>query len=158
VDSWLKTFAATMMVPEKAKPGEPIPVTGYAQVGISGLTKVQTWIAPKSTPWPGDDPYFTKAPWRDAEILPAPRTWGGELPEDKLPDHLHGFDPKTHRPKEWPLMLAMAHWATVLPPLNPGEYVLRSRSIDAKGIAQPMPRPFLKSGRNAIEERAVVVE
>src|SRR5207249_4682057 len=82
-------------------------------------------------------------------ILPVPKTWGGELPDDKLPDHLHGYDPATHRPKEWPLLFAMAHWATVLPALTTGEYTLRARTIDAKGIAQPMPRPFLKSGRIA---------
>jgi DMSO/TMAO reductase YedYZ molybdopterin-dependent catalytic subunit len=158
VDSWLKTFAGALTVPEKAKASEPIPVTGYAQVGISGLSKVQSWIAPRGAAWSVDDPHFTKAPWRDAEILPAPKTWGGELPDDKLPDHLHGFDPASHRPKEWPMLFAMAHWATVLPALAAGEYTLRTRTIDAKGIAQPMPRPFLKSGRNAIEERAIKVE
>src|SRR5262245_12793527 len=158
VDSWLKTFAGTLVVPDKAKAGQPIPVTGYAQVGISGLTKVQTFVAPKGIKPSADDPYFTKAEWRDTEILPAPKTWGGELPDDKLPDHLHGFDQTTHRPKEWPLMLAMAHWATVLPALPAGEYALRARTIDAKGHAQPMPRPFLKSGRNAIEVREFKVE
>ena len=33
-----------------------------------------------------------------------------------------------------------------------GEYTLRSRTIDAKGAAQPMPRPFRKSGHAAIEQ------
>ena len=40
VDSSLKTFAATISVPREFKPGEPIPVTGYAEVGITGLSKV----------------------------------------------------------------------------------------------------------------------
>ena len=44
VDSPLKTFAATLSVPDKAAAGQPMPVTGYAQVGISGLSKVQVWI------------------------------------------------------------------------------------------------------------------
>ena len=157
VDSWLKTFAGTLTVPERVTAGQTIPLTGYVQVGISGLTKVQTWIAPKALRWPADDPYFTKADWKDAELLPAPQTWNGGLPGDRLPDHLIGFDARTHRPKEWPLLFAMAHWAAALPGLPAGEYVLRVRTIDAKGYAQPMPRPFLKSGRNAIEERVVVV-
>ncbi len=158
VDSWLKTFAGTLSVPEKVKASQIVPVTGYVQVGISGLSKVQTWITPKETRWPSVDPYFTKADWKDAEILPAPKTWGGDLLEDRLPDHVIGFDAKTHRPKEWPMLFGMAHWAAALPGLPAGEYTLRARTIDAKGQAQPMPRPFPKSGRNFIEERTIRVE
>lgn len=157
IDSWMKTFAGLLTVPQKMKPGETIPVTGYAQVGISGLTRVQTWITSKETNWPTDDPYFTKAKWRDAEILTAPKTWGGDLPGGKLPPNVHGFDAKTQRPKEWPMLLSMVHWAAALPGLPAGEYTLRARTLDAKGIAQPMPRPFLKSGRNAIEEKSIVI-
>ena len=40
IDSSLKTFAATLSVPRQLKPGDPVPVTGYAQVGTSGLSKV----------------------------------------------------------------------------------------------------------------------
>ena len=158
VDSWMKTFAGLLTAPEKTKAAQIIPVTGYAQVGISGLTKVQTWITPKSAKWPADDPYFTKADWKDAEILSPPKKWGGDLPDGKLPDRLHGFDPKTGEPKEWPMLLSMAHWAAALPGVPAGEYTLRARTIDAKGIAQPMPRPFAKSGRNFIEERGLIVE
>ena len=61
-----------------------------------------------------------------------------------------GFD-RAGQPKTWPMKLAKAHWAILLPGLPEGEYTLRCRSIDAKGKAQPMPRPFKKSGRAAIE-------
>ncbi|MEK6249654.1 MAG: molybdopterin-dependent oxidoreductase, partial [Planctomycetales bacterium] len=37
VDSPLKTFCGPLSVPETVKPDQPIAVTGYAQVGISGL-------------------------------------------------------------------------------------------------------------------------
>ena len=114
--------------------------------------------ASQSAKWPADDPYFTKADWKDAEILSPPKKWGGDLPDGKLPDRLHGFDPKTGEPKEWPMLLSMAHWAAALPGMPAGEYTLRARTIDAKGIAQPMPRPFAKSGRNFIEERGLIVE
>ena len=150
VDSWMKTFAQILMVPEKVKARQVIPVTGYAQVGISGLKRVQTWITPKDKPWPKDDPYFTKAPWKNAEILPPPKQWGGNLPKNELPSHVLGFE--KGKPKQWPMLLSMAHWAVALPGLPKGEYIIRCRSIDAKGHAQPMPRPFLKSGRNAISE------
>lgn len=157
VDSWLKTFALSLLLPDAIKASEPIPITGYAQVGISGLARVETSVLPKDQPWPADDPYFTKAPWTTAHILPPPQTWGGNLPEDKLPPRVRGFDPESGRPTHWPMRLTMAHWATVLPGLPSGDYVLRCRSIDEKGAAQPLPRPFAKSGRNAIEEVALTV-
>src|SRR5437867_8326591 len=65
VDSWLKTFAATLSVPRTVSPGEPIPVTGYAQVGLSGLSKVQVWMQSNATERPAGDPYFATAPWTD---------------------------------------------------------------------------------------------
>lgn len=40
----------------------------------------------------------------------------------------------------------------------PGKYQLRCRTIDAHGIPQPMPRPFPKSGRNAIQCLKITVE
>jgi hypothetical protein len=157
VDSPLKTFAATLSVPREAKPGEPIPVTGYAQVGIGGLSKVQVWVHPKSEPLPAGDRYYTTAPWRDADILPPPKTWGGNLPDGKIPAGTLGFDDATGEPRTWPMRLFEVHWATLLPALPAGEYTLRSRAIDAKGNAQPLPRPFRKSGFADIERVPFVV-
>src|SRR5437867_12974608 len=62
VDSWLKTFAATLSVPKGVKAGQAIPVTGYAQVGLAGLSKVQVWIQSSATEPSDGDPHFTKAP------------------------------------------------------------------------------------------------
>jgi DMSO/TMAO reductase YedYZ molybdopterin-dependent catalytic subunit len=149
VDSPLKTFAATLSVPKHAKANTPLPVTGYAQVGISGLSKVQVWVSPAGKGWPPDDPYFTTAPWIDAHILNTPLRWVRELPE-ALVKEVFPFD-ETGKPKMWPVRLAKAHWAALLPGLPAGEYVLRCRTIDARGQAQPMPRPFKKSGRCDIE-------
>lgn len=151
LDSPLKTFAATLHVPNGSKAGEPLPITGYAQVGVSGLSKVQVWVHPANKPWPADDAYFTTAPWTDAEILPPPATWGAADPRGAL-----GFD-ATGRPKTWPLRLTKVHWATLLPALPAGDYSLRCRTIDARGHAQPMPRPFSKSGRCDIETVALKI-
>jgi DMSO/TMAO reductase YedYZ molybdopterin-dependent catalytic subunit len=158
VDSALKTFARVIAFSAEAKAGEAIPAAGLAQVGISGLTRVQVSVTPAGEPWPADDPYFATAPWKDAEILPAPSSWGGELPEGKLPSMPLGFDPATGRPKRWPMPLTKAHWVARLPGLPAGKYVFRCRTIDANGIAQPMPRPFEKSGRAKIEESPFVVK
>ncbi len=150
VDSPLKTFAATLDVPAGVKAGAPIPITGYAQVGVSGLAKVQVWASPAGATWPADDPYFTAAPWLDARILPPPAKWGVGPDGDAPPKGVWGFD-AAGLPKAWPMRLAKAHWAAVLPGLPAGEYKFRCRTIDARGQAQPMPRPFKKSGRCAIE-------
>src|SRR5262249_10836840 len=135
---------------------EPIPVTGYAQVGVSGLSKVQVWIQPKAKPWPEEDPYFTEAPWKDAKILDAPAKWS-KLPDDALPKDTLGFDGKG-RPRAWPMRVGKAHWAALLPGLPAGEYVFRCRTVDEKGHGQPMPRPFRKSGHCAIESVKLTVE
>lgn len=155
VDSPMKTFAATLVIPRGVKAGEKIAVSGYAQVGLSGLSKVQVSIESKATPRPENDPYFQTAPWVDAEILPAPKRWGA-FNDGKIPARTHGFDDKGI-PKTWPLRLTNAHWAAVLPGLPMGEYVFRCRTIDAKGHAQPMPRPFRKSGHTSIESLMVTV-
>ena len=85
VDSPLKTFCATISLPGTVKPSQPIPVTGYGQVGISGLKRVQVWIHNNRDPLPKGGRYFAKAPWRDATILPPPKQWGGGLPGGQIP-------------------------------------------------------------------------
>ena len=97
----------------------------------------------------------TSSPGRPS--LPPPKHWGGDIPDDRIPAPTYGFDPKTGQPKTWPLRLAKAHWAALLPGLPAGNYTLRCRTIDANGIAQPMPRPFRKSGRTDIEEVSLIV-
>jgi len=158
VDSPLKTFCATLSIPPVVKPNEPIPVTGWGQVGIAGLKKVQFWVHNNADPLPEGDRYFSKAPWRDATILPPPKDWGGGLPENKIPASTIGFDSATGKPKTWPLPLSKIHWAALVPGLPAGEYTFRCRTIDKNGIAQPLPRPFNKSGRATIEQKNLVVK
>lgn len=157
VDSRLKTFAAVLGIPPIVLADRPIPVTGYAQSGISGLSKVQVWIESDAKPYSGNDPYFRDAPWQDAVILDPPKQWGGDLPDGRIPAETLGFD-NLGRPQQWPLRLAKAHWAALLPPLAAGDYTLRCRTIDARGQAQPLPRPFQKSGHAAIESTPFTVE
>jgi DMSO/TMAO reductase YedYZ molybdopterin-dependent catalytic subunit len=156
VDSPLKTFAATLSVPRRVKVGETIPVTGYAQVGIGGVSKVQVWIHPEAQALPPNDRHFATAPWKDARILPPPTTWGGGLLDDKIPANTLGFDSNS-RPRSWPLRLCKVHWVELLPGLPSGDYTLRCRAIDEKGNAQPLPNPFRKSGHAAIEHVSIAV-
>ncbi|MBC8869866.1 MAG: molybdopterin-dependent oxidoreductase [Planctomycetes bacterium] len=158
VDSHMKTCARFILAPKKAESGQPIPVTGLAQVGMSGLSKVQYWLCSQDADLPTDDPYFAKGDWKEAEILPPPREWGGGLPGGVLPPTPRQVDPATGKPKTWPLRGTIVHWAALLTDVRPGRYHLRCRTIDANGIAQPMPRPYLKSGHNAIEQVPLVVQ
>lgn len=153
IDSYMKTFAKSLMRPKKIEAGKVFPATGFAQVGVSGLAKVQTLVLPKENAysWPADDPYYTKADWQDADILPPPDEWPDKLPANLNKSNIHGFDPTTGKPKRWPLKFTWAHWATLLPALPKGDHTLLCRSIDENGHPQPMPRPFRKDGRNAIE-------
>lgn len=157
-ESQLKTCASFLSVPEKVSASRPLAVTGVAQVGMSGLRQVQYFLQPKDQPWPAEDPYFSKAAWKDAEMLPAPARWGGGLPEGKLPPGVLGFSADTGAPQEWPMRDSIVHWRAVLRDLVPGHYELGCRTIDANGTAQPMPRPLLKSGHNAIQRVSLVVE
>jgi DMSO/TMAO reductase YedYZ molybdopterin-dependent catalytic subunit len=159
VDSPLKTFAATLNAPERVAPEAPLAITGYAQVGISGLSRVQVWLQrdDEAGSSSSDDRYFSQAPWVDAEILPAPADWGAEFSGAALPAPILNFDAETGQPRSWPLRLAKVHWAALLPGQPAGEYTLRCRTIDEKGIAQPLPRPFQKSGHAALEHVAIRV-
>jgi hypothetical protein len=154
----MKTSARILSRPAKVKPGQPVPVTGMAQVGISGLTKVQYLLLPQEPPWPADDPWFTKADWKDAQVLPAPDRWGGGFPDGKLPEGTIGIEARSGKPAAWPMRYAIVHWGALLTDIPPGKYDLLCRSIDANGIAQPLPRPFLKAGGNAIHKLPLTVE
>ena len=156
VEGWLKTFAATISVPHTVKPGEPIAITGYAQVGLSGLSKVQVWIQSNAEQGAANDKSFSKAPWIDAQILPPPKHWGN-VPDGKIPAGTLGFD-SAGWPRRWPMRLTKVHWAVLLPGLPAGEYTLRSRTVDEQGAAQPMPRPFRNSGHSAIETVDITVK
>ncbi len=156
VDSPLKTFAGLLDVPASAKAGTSIPITGWAQCGLGGLSRVQTWVRPVNQPWPDEDPTFIGAPWVDAHVLSPPTSWGVDLPGGRIPPGTHGFH-DSGAPKQWPMRLTKAQWAALLPPLPPGEYTIYCRAIDEKGHAQPMPRPFRKSGHAAIQFTRLVV-
>jgi DMSO/TMAO reductase YedYZ molybdopterin-dependent catalytic subunit len=155
VDSPLKTFAATLTRPDQPQSGQPLAFSGYAQVGVSGLSKVQVSIEPSSKLRPAGDNRFEDAPWVDATMLPAPTRWHS-LDDGKIPPRTFGFD-DSGSPLQWPMPLCNAHWAHHFDGLPAGDYTFRCRSLDANGLAQPMPRPFRKSGHAAIESLTITV-
>jgi hypothetical protein len=156
VDSSMKTFARFLGLPKQFRVGQPAPLTGVAQVGMSGLSKVQYCLRAAEAAGE-DDAYLAGADWRDAQILPPPEHWGGGLPDGPLPSIPSQFDTQG-RPLEWPLRYTIAHWATLMTPPAAGKYELCCRTIDANGLAQPLPRPLPKSGRNEIQRVPILVE
>jgi DMSO/TMAO reductase YedYZ molybdopterin-dependent catalytic subunit len=129
LDSPMKTFARFLEIPSPIAAGSPVPIRGIAQVGVSGLTRVQVSVRTKGA---------TDDDWRDgATLLPAPDGLASE--------GLLGLE------AGWPPRYTVVHWAAELEGLPAGDYELRCRSIDRNGIAQPMPRPFAKGGRSEIQ-------
>lgn len=157
IDSAMKTFARFARVPSIARAGESIRISGVAQVGVSGLARVQYALQIGSEPLAADDPMFSQANWQDAQILPPPERWGEMLPDSKLPGVPMLFDHASRTPVQWPLRYTVVHWQADIPPVEAGSYKLLCRTIDCNRIAQPMPRPFPKSGRVAIQEATLRV-
>jgi DMSO/TMAO reductase YedYZ molybdopterin-dependent catalytic subunit len=157
VDTTMKTFARFISAPRRIRTGALAALTGVAQVGMSGLSRVQYCWLSTAQPAATEDPYLTEAPWQDADILPPPERWGGGLADRPLPAIPRQFDDQG-RPLTWPMRYAIAHWAALLTAPAPGEYELCCRTIDDNGIAQPLPRPLRKSGRNEIQRLPLTVE
>ena len=153
----LKTRARFINAPKELPAGKPAALTGMAQVGVSGLDKVQYCIHSQKEPWPADDPYWTKADWKDAALLPPPADWGGGLPGGKLPATAQ-TDPATGKPIQWPLRYTIVHWAALLPGLPSGSYELCCRTVDGNGIAQPLPRTLPRTGFNTLHVVTLVVK
>jgi DMSO/TMAO reductase YedYZ molybdopterin-dependent catalytic subunit len=158
VETHMKTQARFIQPPERVKVDQSVPLVGFAQVGMSGFSKVQYSLQSEDATVSPDDPFFTRLDWKDAEILPPPKNWGGGLPDGKLPPIPLQFDVGTGKPYSWPLRYTIVHWAAMLNVRRAGQYRLRCRTIDANDIAQPMPRPFPKSGNNAIHDVPLIVE
>jgi DMSO/TMAO reductase YedYZ molybdopterin-dependent catalytic subunit len=159
-ESYLKTAAYLDPGSEPFRAGQPVVVTGTAMVGLSGLRRVEYWLRPDAGVHgrlAADDPAWQTARWSPCTLDPPPKDWSAALPAGVRPRDVWGFDPKTGRPREWPMRYSVARWSVTLTGLRPGAYEFRVRTIDLNGFAQPEPRPYPKSGRNEIQYRPVVV-
>jgi hypothetical protein len=160
IESYLKTAAYLDNGPQNYAAGAPIQLTGNAMVGWSGLRRVEYWLrnaGGNHGRLADDDPAWREAQWQPCRLEPAPTNWGGSLPEGVMPRDVWGFDPRTGRPREWPLRFSVAHWSVTLRGLRTGAYEFRVRTVDLNGFAQPEPRPYPKSGNNAIPVKQFLV-
>jgi DMSO/TMAO reductase YedYZ molybdopterin-dependent catalytic subunit len=152
-DAYLKTQVPQMDAPNNVNAGTPIVVRGVAVVGLPGLKRVDYWLRPdagNNGDLPEDDPAWQNARWLPGVIDPPPDDWTGHLPVGISPRDIWGFDPRTGRPKDWPLRYTVATWSVTLRDLRPGSYELRVRSVDQNGFAQPQPRPQRPTGRAVV--------
>jgi DMSO/TMAO reductase YedYZ molybdopterin-dependent catalytic subunit len=153
----LKTRARFIDAPKETQAGKSFALTGMAQVGVSGLKKVQVCMHPQQDPRPADDPYLAKADWRDCTILPPPANWGGGLPGGQLPATNQTLL-ETGTPVEWPLRYTIVHWAVLFPGPAPGTFELCCRTVDGNDLAQPLPRTLPRTGFNDIHRVSLVVK
>jgi len=159
-DSYLKTAAYLDDGEQQFKVGKEVVLRGTAMVGLPGLKRVEYWLRPDTGTHGNlavDDPAWTDAKWKECVLDVPPEDWSKTLPEGVKPADVWGFDPTTGKPKDWPLRFSVATWSASLKDLKEGAYEFRVRSVDMNGFAQPEPRPYLKSGRNGISSRVIMM-
>jgi DMSO/TMAO reductase YedYZ molybdopterin-dependent catalytic subunit len=159
-DAYLKTQVPQIDAPANVPAGAPIVVRGNCVVGLPGLKRVEYWVRPdtgNNGELPEDDPAWQTARWLPGAIDPPPDDWTGHLPVGINPREIWGFDPRTGRPKEWPLRYTVATWSVTLRDLRPGNYEVRVRSVDMNGNAQPQPRPQRPTGNADVRCRIITV-
>jgi DMSO/TMAO reductase YedYZ molybdopterin-dependent catalytic subunit len=150
-ESYLKTAAYLGKEPLSFKAGEPVVIEGTAMAGWSGLKRIECWVRPGTGgKLAEDDPAWKTAVWRPCELMPPPDDWDAILPVGTAPGQVWGFDPKTGRPREWPLPYSTISFIARFVGLGPGSYEFRARAVDVNGFAQPEPRPYQKSGMNLV--------
>ena len=158
-ESYLKTAAYfDLPAPENFAVGKPIAIRGTAMVGWPGLKRVEAWLRPDAGTHgkiADDDSAWATARWQPCVIDAPPANWG--LPEGVTAKDIHGFD-ATGKPLEWPLRYSFGLWNLTLTDLKAGAYELRVRTVDRNDMAQPLPRPYPKSGRNAVQCKQFVVQ
>jgi DMSO/TMAO reductase YedYZ molybdopterin-dependent catalytic subunit len=159
-DSYLKTMARIDDGPGAFKAGRPVTLTGVAVVGWPGLRRVEYWLRPdtgRHGRLEDDDPAWKAAVWRPCRLDGPPEDWGAILPAGVKPGEVWGFDPKTGRPRDWPLRHSVVGWSVTLDGLAAGAYEFRVRTVDQNGFAQPEPRPYPKSGKNEVQCKTFLV-
>ncbi len=162
-ESWMKTLARFGVRPKRVRAGVPIPISGIAQVGTTGLTGVEVLLTPADE-GPSEMHWRDDRRWTPMTVLGPPTDdWGGRLPASDHPAGRRGrattfgFSEDTGEPAQWPMRFTTAHWAGVLPAQRPGTYQLRCRSLDRTGTPQPWPRTLQNSGRNRLHHIPLTV-
>jgi hypothetical protein len=98
---------------ERFKAGKPITIEGTAMVGWSGLKRVEYWLRAgtgSGGKLASDAPAWKTAVWHPCELMTPPDDWDAILPKESSSKQSWGFDRKTGRPKDWPVLFSMIPW------------------------------------------------
>ncbi len=159
-ESQLKTAAYLDEPKKQYSDGQIVFLRGQIICGRSGLKRVEYWIRRLDEPaveLAEDDPAILEGPWIECDLEKPPADWGSIFPEGVRAKDVLGFDPHSGQPLTWPLRFSMASYSARLADLAPGHYEVRVRAVDLNDYAQPEPRPYQKSGKNAIQVRRLEV-
>ncbi|WOO42760.1 molybdopterin-dependent oxidoreductase [Rubellicoccus peritrichatus] len=166
----MKLVARFHKPPDSINAGQPIPLTGIAQVGIHGLSAVEVAVVPwekeqkdffKLTPenalsWKAQ--LYEDADWQLATLLEPSEEYTHHHMRPELKGRIWGMDTNSGLPSVWPMPFTLCNWAIVLNSLPAGKYTLICRAVNRHGVAQPLPLPSPKSGMSAIQKHTIVVE
>ena len=159
-ESTLKTAAYLDNLDAETFPaGKPITLRGSCMVGWPGLERVEYWLRPgpartrnwRTTTQPGKrqsgSPVLSTRP---------PRT-GAAACRTAFYPRMSGASTSRAGPRNGRYGSASRSGRATLKNVKPGSYEFRVRTVDQNGFAQPEPRPYQKSGRNAVQCKLVTV-
>ncbi|MBL6765136.1 MAG: molybdopterin-dependent oxidoreductase [Verrucomicrobiae bacterium] len=152
-ESRLKTAAYVDDGPKRIRVGETALLSGRVISGLSGVRRVEYWVrkvGKDSEMLEYDAPELLLGPWVPCDLEAQP-DWSEVLPEGVNPRRLLGFDSKSGLSLSWPPRYGMASYSARIKGLKAGRYEVRARAVDLNGHAQPEPRPYQKSGKNALQ-------
>ena len=92
-ESPMKTRARFINAPKEIPAGKPAALTGMAQVGVSGLDKVQYCVHSQKDPWPADDPYWSQGRLEGRRYPAAARGLGRRAAGREVARHTSQIDP-----------------------------------------------------------------
>lgn len=160
-ESQLKTAAYLNEPKAQYSLGQDVFLAGQVICGRSGLKRVEHWLRcldDQSVELADDDPAIDEATWVECELEKVPLNWNSVFPEGVLSKNVLGFDPESGQPLTWPMRYSLASFSARIKNLAAGKYEVRARAVDLNGYAQPEPRPYQKSGKNAIQVRRFEVK
>ena len=155
-ESQMKTAAYLDELKAEYAKGEDVFVSGQVICGRSGLKRVEYWVRrleKDAVEFADDDMRILEGPWNECELEKPPSDWSSVFPAGVDSKNVLGFDSRTGLPLTWPLKFSLASYSTNIQGLSTGKYEIRTRAVDLNDYAQPEPRPYQKSGKNAIQVR-----
>ena len=136
---------------------------GIAQVGVSGLAKVQYWLHPAGEPLPRRRPALHARRLARRRDPAAARRLGRRAARRRLARHAAPVRPGTGPPRQWPLRYTVAHWAAELPALRARRATTcaagpSTRTASPSRCPAPSPRAAGPTSRSCAGDRSLAAQ